>query len=581
VIIKIPVALNEAGDKQFTNPILNKKIQYVDKDGEKKENLVGNLLRLAKNNPGRLAAEKMLPKPGTVQRNSINKVLGREKGGGLRPDTPKLGGDKQPETPQAAGQPKQVEPQQLFKSDPASIARLDKEKEINKKLAGTSDKPKIEPNDLVNKLKGRKDSEGNELDAETTKNGSMIIGVEHGKGTQSTKDTINKIKSLPKDTKVMFVGEGGMTKDDAGNIEFSGEQSEIRDAVKGHFTNSKESSWDENANIYDDNSPVFDEVAKSLGGSKSKSKAAIWSNMVGQGDDLDANDYLDNEGKKWLVNQAKKGGSGEFNGNTNWNNLTDEQKNDLYQLNFRDDDGYGETEISKAQEAYNGFRQKELDRKIKEAEADGYKVIAPVGNSHIDLYKKRQKKDSKVKQIASNIKEKISDWNEKDKEFFKQYVHKGNSPERRSWGEALKDKAKGAWVAIKKGLQHEGSEVKNAAIGMKTLVMGKKLSSNEVDAIKAVTKTIVTTILFGAAMGGLEHGVGDFAKHVAVEIVPHTIGEVIALGTLRAAINAGEEDVDKYFQIFIDKVAEQMTNMKITPEMMEHMVDSYNKKRGN
>jgi hypothetical protein len=330
MIIRIPVALNEAGDKQFTNPILNKKIQYLDNDGEKKENLVGNLLRLAKNHPGRLAAEKMLPKPGTAQRNSINKVLGREKGGGLRPGTPKLGGDKQPETPQAAGQPKQAEPQQLFKSDPAITARLDKEKEIQKKIVG---------------------------------------------------------------------------------------------------------------------------------------------------------------------------------------------------------DKVGTTD--------------------------------------------------KVKQIASNIKEKISDWNEKDKEFFKQYVHKGNSPERRSWGEALKDKAKGAWVAIKKGLQHEGSEVKNAAIGMKNLVMGKKLSSNEVDAIKAVTKTIVTTALFGAAMGGLEHGVGDFAKHVAVEIVPHTIGEVITLGTLRAAINAGEEDVDKYFQIFIDKVAEQMTNMKITPEMMEHMVDSYNKKRGN
>lgn len=330
MIIKIPVVLNEAEDKQFTNPALNRKIQYIDRDGEKKENLVGNLLRLPKNHPGRLAAEKTLPKPGTAQRKSINRVLGREKQGGLRPGTPKITSKDKEQLPKSSGQPKQAEPQQLFKSDPASIARLDKEKEINKKLAGDVD---------------------------------------------STSD--------------------------------------------------------------------------------------------------------------------------------------------------------------------------------------------------------------KVKKIASNIKEKISDWSEKDKEFFRQHVHKGNSPERRSWGEALKDKAKGAWVAIKKGLQHEASEVKNAAIGIKNYVTGKELSSHEVDAIKSVTKTIVTTALFGAAMGGLEHGVGDFAKHVAVELVPHTIGEVIALGTVRAAINAGEEDVDKYFQIFIDKVAEQMTNMKITPEMMEQMVDSYNKKRGN
>lgn len=255
-----------------------------------------------------------------------------------------------------------------------------------------------QPDEVVNGLKGRKSSEGEDLDIETTENGSMIIGVEHGEGNESTKETINQITSLPKDTKVMFVGEGGMSKDDTGNIDFSGEQKEIRDAVKGHFDNADESSWDENANINDDNSPVFDEVAKSVGGSKSKSKAAIWSNMVGQGDDMNADDYLDDEGKAWLVDQAKKGGSGEFDGDVDWNNLTDEQKNDLYQLNYRDDDGYGETEISKAQQSYNNFRQSELDRKVKEAESQGYKVIAPVGNSHVEAYRKNKSGEEKITQ---------------------------------------------------------------------------------------------------------------------------------------------------------------------------------------
>lgn len=254
---------------------------------------------------------------------------------------------------------------------------------------------------ISNELKNRKTSEGEQLDVETTPNGSLIIGVEHGEGNESTKEAIKQITSLPKDTKVMFVGEGGMSKDTEGNIEFGGEQDEFRNAVKGHFDNADESSWDENANVYDDNSPVFDVVAKSLGNNKSKSKAAIWSNMVGQGDDMNSDDYLDDDGKEWLIAQAKVGGSGEFDEDVDWNNLTDGQKEDLYQLNFRDDENYGESEISKAQEVYNDFRQNELDRKIKEAEANGYKVIAPVGNSHVDMWRNR----NKSKDISSTKKE--------------------------------------------------------------------------------------------------------------------------------------------------------------------------------
>jgi len=269
----------------------------------------------------------------------------------------------------------------------------------DKSVKQPKEEPKQEPTksssdtaEVANKLKNRKTKNGEELDIDVTPNGSLIIGVEHGKRKKSNKETIEQIKTLPKDTKVMFVGEGGMSKDKNGNIEFGGEQNEFRNAVKGHFDNAEESSWDENADISNEDSPVFDEVAQSLGGSKSKAKASIWSNMVGQGDDLLAEDYLDDEGKAWLIDQAKKGGVDSIDDNTDFDNLTDEQKEDIYQLNFRDDDGYGETEITKGQEAYNGFRQRELDRKIKEAEDNGYTVIAPVGNSHVDLRRQRNKK---------------------------------------------------------------------------------------------------------------------------------------------------------------------------------------------
>ena len=274
----------------------------------------------------------------------------------------------------------------------------------DKSVKQPKEEPKKEPAksssdtaEVANKLKNRKTKNGDELDIDVTPNGSLIIGVEHGKRKKSNKETIEQIKTLPKDTKVMFVGEGGMSKDDDGNIEFGGEQNEIRNAVKGHFDNAEESSWDENADVLDDKSPVFDEVAKSVGGSKSKAKAALWSNMYGQDgpdENMSPEDYLDDEGKEWLIDQAKKGGSSEFDGEVDWDNLTDSQQKDLYELNYRDDDGYGETEIFKAQEAYNGFRQKELDRKIKEAEDAGYTVIAPVGNSHVDMRRQRMKNNN-------------------------------------------------------------------------------------------------------------------------------------------------------------------------------------------
>ena len=277
--------------------------------------------------------------------------------------------------------------------------------ESQQKFDAEKKKKAAEP--IATQLKGRKSKDGEDLDVETTDNGSMIIGVEHGEGNESTKKTIESIQQLPKDTKVMFVGEGGMSKDDNGNLELSGEQAEIRDAVKGHFDNAEEGSWDENANVLDDSSPVYDEVAKSVGGSKSKAKAAIWSNMYGQDgpdENMKPDDYLDDEGKAWLVDQAQKGGVTSITKDTDFNNLSDEQKDDLYQLNYRDDDGYGETEISKAQQEYNGFRQKELDRKVKEAEDKGFTVIAPVGNSHVDMWRQRNKSKQKPEETPTDTK---------------------------------------------------------------------------------------------------------------------------------------------------------------------------------
>ena len=70
--------LLEADDKNFKSQVLNKTVKYTDKNGDEKEGKVGNLLRLAQDSPGRIAAEKLLPKDGTPERDEINNELGGE-----------------------------------------------------------------------------------------------------------------------------------------------------------------------------------------------------------------------------------------------------------------------------------------------------------------------------------------------------------------------------------------------------------------------------------------------------------------------------------------------------------------------
>jgi len=78
--------LNEADEKRFKNPILNRKITYVGKDGKEREGLVGNLITAPKDSPGRIEAEKILPPEGSDERNAINQEIGSQGGGGPQDD---------------------------------------------------------------------------------------------------------------------------------------------------------------------------------------------------------------------------------------------------------------------------------------------------------------------------------------------------------------------------------------------------------------------------------------------------------------------------------------------------------------
>jgi len=130
----------------FKNPILNKKIKYKNTKGEDAEGIVGNLLRLPADHPGRKAAEALLPADGSDERDSLNKDLGGQgqPQGAQEPKDDKggeeAGGEKEDPIQKAA-------PMYDPKLDPAMGARLDKEKETLAKIAGDKEEetPKEEP----------------------------------------------------------------------------------------------------------------------------------------------------------------------------------------------------------------------------------------------------------------------------------------------------------------------------------------------------------------------------------------------------------------------------------------------------
>jgi hypothetical protein len=191
-------------------------------------------------------------------------------------------------------------------------------------------------------------------------------------------------------------------------------------------------------------------------------------------------------------------------------------------------------------------------------------------------------KVTSVPKITLPIQKKIQNWTEKEKEFFERNEGAPGSETRRSIGQTLRDKAKGAWKAIKAGAKHEVHIFKDATKGVSNFFAGKDVSEEEVKAMKSVGVKILTTAVFAAGMGGLAAGAAGFAKLVAIELVPHVVAETVLLGVGRAAIFAdadGEAEDDANMIKFTELIAKGIEEMEITPEMMEQMVDSYNEKK--
>lgn len=236
----------------------------------------------------------------------------------------------------------------------------------------------------------RKDSTGNQLANIQTKNGSTFFGIEHYnlKGAQEVVDDVKNI--YPQDSKIAFLGEGG----DDDNVYVKGsEQEYIHNKLKEYYPNFVNDSWDgKDLNVMNDQSLLYKEQMKRTGLPLNIVKAGNWASMVGQNkntNDFASVDYLDETGKQYLQKSAKEAG---FPPIQNFEKPKKKDYDILYRLSFPADYNDKKTSVGELADTFNDIRDENLIRKTKELESKGYKVIAPVGDGHIDLLKNKNQK---------------------------------------------------------------------------------------------------------------------------------------------------------------------------------------------
>ena len=574
-------------DKAFSNPILSKKVSYKDKDGNPKDGIVGNLLRLPKDSPGRVAAEKLLPPEGSPERDAMNKDLGGE-GQPKKPEDEKgkEGGEEAPKEDPAKAAAAMFDP----KADPAMAARMDKEKDANAKLAKDAEADKEVEKEQEPKKEDEfapidsKDvaKEMPQADPETFAGDSDIPGGVEPEQLEKFNTDIKKVAQQVADAKAKGEPAPNINLCDVTvpgtNLYCDDNLGIPRDEMpqfKGTAQpGSRAAGMDADESGEVDTEPVFKEMLKEKGIKTLQTQIPA--------DKLKAT-------QKDLVGAKVVGMMGALEKDPNHPKITAPiyVSRDGHVI-----DGHHRWAAIVAHNAANPDKQipmktTVLDMDIKDAIpmankfAEDMGIAAKKADANKETPSEPQKVTSAPK-LTDKIKKKIENWTEKEKAFFERNEGAPGSELRRSLGQTLKDKAKGALKAIKKGFKHEVEEFKEAGKGVQNFFSGKPLSKHEQKALKAVAFKVVTTALFGAALGGTAHGAAYFAKHVAMEFIPHIVGETLLKGVAKAAVFAdaeGEAETDANILKFTELISKGLEEMEITPEMMEQMVDSYNEKK--
>ncbi len=273
-----------------------------------------------------------------------------------------------------------------------------------------------DPESKAQKFKGNKS--GEEIQTMEMEGGGFVYGTKHG-NTAMVDDILDDVKSkIPKERwkDIVFVGEGGATNDETGEIDFNDEMDYA--APKFKELGAGVDTWDgDDMDVHKSDSKLYQKQKEKTGLKDNQILAGNWASMVGQGEGegLDPNDpehtmkskdYLDDEGKQFIQDAAKEAGLPPIE---NFDNPTGEKPSEengwkgtgdrgtLYRLSFPDDNGDKPTKINDIQVAFNDARDEHLIEKNKELTAQGKIPITIAGESHVDLVDKMTRKSSDTK----------------------------------------------------------------------------------------------------------------------------------------------------------------------------------------
>ena len=232
-------------------------------------------------------------------------------------------------------------------------------------------------------------------------NGGQLFGTIH-RNTKMVDDIVDYVKStIPKDKwkDIVFVGEGGATNKETGELEFNDEMDYAVPKFKELGAGVDTFDGDE-LDVHKPDSKLYKKQIEKTGLSQSQVNAGNWASMIGQSEGTDTmkpTTFLDDMGKQFLQTSAKEAG---FPPIESFDNPTKKDIDTLYRLSFPKDFGDKETKINDIQVAFNNIRDENIIEKSKELQKSGKIPIIVAGEGHIDLVKDMMSKNTKLNELS-------------------------------------------------------------------------------------------------------------------------------------------------------------------------------------
>jgi len=215
--------------------------------------------------------------------------------------------------------------------------------------------------------------------------------------------------------------------------------------------------------------------------------------------------------------------------------------------------------VAKLIESIEFDNKDELKKYLKEhPDADKSKHVVKK-NESVKVDKVNIK--DKIKNNVKKLKEKKEKWAVEKKEFFAAGHHKPHSKARRTLGQALKDKSKGAVKMIKSEIK----EWKSAATGMRKFINGKKMNEDESHAVKAVAKQVAINVALVVALGGI----GQATSTIMGGVGQYCVKDMLVKGIGTSLIFAKDVTDDEALERLVFLLADSIEGADIPKEAWE------------